>query len=74
MNAFIIQKIKSHAYVLGDNCNILLLLISFILLFLKCFSLHYFPLDGMLGQRLFGIFDTNRDEKIHAGEFLSKIY
>jgi len=35
--------------------------------------LHYFPLDGLLGQRLFGIFDTNSDEKINAGEFLSGI-
>ena len=39
----------------------------------KFSSLHYFPLDGLLGQRLFGIFDTNSDEKINAGEFLSMI-
>eukprot|EP00112_Aurelia_sp_Birch-Aquarium-sp1_P002510 Seg1278.10 transcript_id=Seg1278.10/GoldUCD/mRNA.D3Y31 product="Ras guanine nucleotide exchange factor F" protein_id=Seg1278.10/GoldUCD/D3Y31 len=35
--------------------------------------LHYFPLEGALGERLFGIFDKDKDEKINAGEFLSGI-
>lgn len=50
-----------------QSTNLLFSLVSII----SFFSLHYFPLDEMLGQRLFGIFDKNGDEKINAAEFMS---
>ena len=42
--------------------------------FFSSSSLHYFPLEGPLGERLFTAFDRDNDMKINANEFLSKYY
>ena len=38
-------------------------------IFFLC-SMHYFPLDGVLAERLFTAFDKDRNGRIDCDEFL----